>query len=138
VSDAITVALIGATASIVGPVVLLLLTNRRHRETKQLLAENTGKTGEVLHQVKNDHDTNLREELDARFSGLHDKLSGVEAAQARLGGTVGRLGRSVDEALRHQREHDAASVLAVDRLHRRDAELAEEIRRLKQGDPPPG
>lgn len=137
-SDTVTVALIGAAASIVGPVVIYLVTSRRHQETKQLLEENTGKTDDVLHQVQNDHETNLRDELDARFKGLHDKLSTMEGAQAGLGATVGRLRRDVASALHHQREHEAASVLAVEQLHRRDAELAEQIRQVRQSDPPPG
>lgn len=135
-SDAIVVALIAAASSVIGPVVLYLVTTRRHRETKELLAENTGKTGEVLHQVKNDHTTNLREELDARFGGLHDKLERVEAAQGYLGGTVGHLIRDVKDSLRHQREHETAAGLALEQLQRRDDELAAELRRLS--DPPPG
>ena len=129
-SDAIVVALIAAGASVVGPVVLYLVTNRRHHETKALLAENTSKTGEVLHQVKNDHSTNLREELDARFAGLHDKLERVEAAQGYLGGTVGHLIRDVKDALRRQSEHEAASVLALEALRKRDQELADRLDRL--------
>lgn len=102
---------------------------RQHRHTRAALADNTDKTSQVLHQVKNDHTVNLRDELDARFQGMHDKLERVEAAQGYLGGTVGHLIRDVKTALSHQRDHEAASGLIVAELQKRDDALEAEIRR---------
>ena len=125
-------AVIVASITTVGSIAVAYISTRSHRETRRRLEDNTEKTEQVLHQVKNDHTTNLRDDLDKRFKGLHDKLVALEAAQAGLGGTVGRLGRDVKNALRHQREHAAASVLTGEQLHRRDDELAEELRQLRE------
>lgn len=119
------VAAIAALAS----VAVAIITTRQHRATRQHLAENTAQTAEVLHQVKNDHPTNLRDDLDRIARDLYDKLERIESAQGYLGGTVGGLIRDVRQALTHQREHDVASAEIVERLHRRDDELAAEIRR---------
>lgn len=102
---------------------------RQHRHTREALAENSNQTAQVLHQVKNDHGTNLRDDLDARFQGLHDKLERVEAAQGYLGGTVGHLIRDVKTTLSHQRDHEAASGLIVSQLQKRDDDLEAELRR---------
>lgn len=124
-----TAAVIVACITTAGTVLTAFVTTRAHRTTRAQLADNTTKTEAVLHQVKNDHNVNLRDDLDARFQGMHDKLERVEAAQGYLGGTVGHLIRDVKTALRHQSEHDVASTLVVTELHRRDDELAAEIRR---------
>lgn len=121
-----TAAVVVAVITSVGSVVVAVVTTRRHRDAIQ---DNTAKTEQVLHQVKNDHGTNLRDDLDARFGELHDKLERVEAAQGYLGGTVGHLFRDVREALRHQREHDVASALVIDQLRHRDDALEAELHR---------
>lgn len=104
---------------------------RSHRHTRAELAVNTTATREVLHQVKNDHGTNLRDDLDRlaeQVTAHTDKLSEVESGQARIGSMLGSVRKTVDDVKRGQREHDTASRMIVDRLEAADRALANEIR----------
>lgn len=104
---------------------------RAHKHTRRELAVNTGATREVLHQVKNDHGTNLRDDLDqlaAKVTAQADKLHELDAGQARIGSMLGGVRKTVDNVQRGQRDHDAASRMIVDRLEASDRALLAEIR----------
>jgi hypothetical protein len=104
---------------------------RAHQHTRRELAENTGATREVLHQVKNDHGTNLRDDLDrlTELVGTHtDRLAELDAGQARIGSMLGGVRKTVDRVQQGQRDHDNASLLIVSRLEDADRQLAAEIR----------
>lgn len=104
---------------------------RAHKVTRRELAVNTGATREVLHQVKNDHGTNLRDDLDrlTQLVGTHtERLAELDAGQARIGSMLGGVRKTVDNVQRGQREHDTASRMIVDRLESADRALAAEIR----------
>lgn len=104
---------------------------RAHRHTRNELEVNTTATREVLHQVKNDHGTNLRDDLDKLASKLHDhadKLAELDSGQARIGSMLGGVRKTMDDVKRGQREHDTASRMIVDRLEAADRALAAELR----------
>lgn len=119
----IIIALIPAISSIV----LALITRQGHKKTSAKVDENTAKTEAVLHQVKNDHNTNLREDLDRMQSEIHKQLHSIENAQAYLGKTVGHALREIKDTKRRQQAHDTAALLIVEELKKRDEELAREI-----------
>lgn len=133
VSDS-TLIILGIIATI--PTIVVALINRRaiketresHEETSKKVDDNTQTTKAILHQVKNDHGTNLRDDLDEFKRSVAETLEKIEAAQGYLGGTVGTLLKDVHTTLRSQRAHDAASSLIVDELRKRDNDLQAEIR----------
>lgn len=104
--------------AVLGVAVVGLIGTRSHRQTREALSVNTTATHEVLHQVKNDHGTNLREDLDAHAANL-----------TRLASMVGQVARDVRDVKRDQKAHDAASAMVVRELTARDRELADEIER---------
>lgn len=122
----------------VGSIAVAIITTRRHGAA---IADNTAKTDQVLHQVQNDHQTNLRDDLDALRKETMDALDRVEAAQGMMGGIVGQITKDVREvtkdvreAIRHGKEHDVASAWIVQGLRARDEALAQELHRYH---PPP-
>lgn len=117
--------------AVVSVAALGLVGQRQHRATRGALAVNTTATREVLHQVKNDHGTNLRDDLDqlvAQVRGHTDKLTELDTGQARIGSMLGSVRKTCDEVKAGQREHDAASRMIVDKLQDADRQLAAEIR----------
>jgi HAMP domain-containing protein len=113
----VAVALIGAWAVVTGPV-LLLVVNRR-------LSSHGATLEEVREQVSNDHDTNLRNDVD----DLAEAVERLEAAFGTAGTMLGGLRREVRKALSEQRDHSAASALVVSALEEADRRLWAEIRR---------
>lgn len=117
--------------SVVTVAVVGIVGARAHKVTRQELAVNTGATREVLHQVKNDHGTNLRDDLDqlaATVVSHTEKLSELDSGQARIGSMLGGVRKTMDDVKRGQREHDTASRMIVDRLEAQDRALAAELR----------
>lgn len=110
------------------PAILVALINRRaHKETRTQVEENTTKTTAILHQVQNDHKTNLREDLDKLKEDVENTLEKIEAAQGYLGRTLGSVLQELKKTSRDQKAHDIASALVVSELKKRDDELYSEI-----------
>lgn len=116
--------------AVIAVAVVGLIGQRQHKATRIELQSNTNATQEVLHQVKNDHGTNLRDDLDALHATVRshtDKLAELDAGQARIGSVLGGVRKTAEQVQRAQREHDSASLVIVDRLERADRALAAEI-----------
>ena len=71
---------------------------RNHKETRNQIAENTTVTQEVRHQVKNDHGTNLRDDIDSfkhnvetQLTEMSRQLESIESAQGYTGGILGNV-----------------------------------------------
>lgn len=119
-----------AAVAAVGVAVVGVVGSRQHRDTRAALQDNTGKTEAVLHQVKNDHGTNLRDDLDEvmALAAEHTiELAAILPAVARLSSTLGTVRKAVDDVAKAQQQHDAASLVIVDELHKADRALAREI-----------
>lgn len=119
-----------AAVAAIGVAVVGVVGSRQHRDTRAALADNTTTTQAVLHQVKNDHDTNLRDDLDnvMALAAEHTiELAAILPAVARLSSTLGSLRRDVGDVAKQQQAHDAASLIIVDELHKADRALAQEI-----------
>lgn len=110
------------------PAILVALINRRaHKETRTQVEENTEKTTAILHQVQNDHKTNLREDLDKLKTDVEGTLEKIEAAQGYLGRTLGSVLHELKKTSRDQKAHDIASALVVNELKKRDDDLYAEM-----------
>lgn len=108
----------GIAAAAISAVVI-----RAHRGTREELRENTAKTDQVLDQVANDHDSNLRNDLDQ-----------VQADVGHLGTLMAQLMTTVKESITHSREHDAGARLAFEGLQRSDKQLDERLRAVEGHD----
>lgn len=121
-----------AAVSAVGVAVVGVAGNRSHKATREKLAENTTKTDAVLHQVRNDHPTNLRDDLDqlAELVAKHSLgQADLEAGLSRVASMVGTVNKTLKGIRDHVESHDAASLLIVRELHDADRALAAEIAR---------
>jgi hypothetical protein len=87
-----------AIIAIVPPTLVAIFNWRNHRETRTRIAENTSVTQEVRHQVKNDHGTNLRDDIDGfknnverQLTEMSRQLESIESAQGYTGGVLGNV-----------------------------------------------
>lgn len=112
-----------AAVAAIGVAVIGVVGTRQHRATRDQLSDNTKTTKAVLHQVKNDHGTNLRDDLD----GVIALVAQHGTDLARVGSMLGGVRKDVGDVKRAQRAHDAASLVIVDELHKADRALAAEI-----------
>jgi hypothetical protein len=112
------------------PAIIVAIINRVHsNKTRVKLDANTEATKAVLHQVQNDHPTNLRDDIDHFKDEVFSTLEKIEAAQGYLGRTVGTLLKDVRDTARQQKSHDLASALIVEQLRIKDEQLESEIKR---------
>jgi hypothetical protein len=126
-----------ATASVyvaaimaVASLAVAVINNRRHGVA---IAENTEQTKQVLHQVQNDHRTNLRDDLDDLRTVVMERLDTIDTNQAELGAKYEALSPLVLKAIRHAKDHDVASTLVVDALKARDDALEKELHQWRPG-----
>jgi hypothetical protein len=113
-----------SAVAVLGVAVIGVVGTRQHKATRSQLRDNTTTTRAVLHQVKNDHGTNLRDDLDE----VMQKVSAHSTDLARVGSMLGKVRKVATEVQEAQKAHDAASLVIVEQLHRADRELARELR----------
>ena len=123
----VVVAAIGAAGLVLGPIMLLLVQRRLGRiETQR--DEHGAVLAEVREQVSNDHDTNLRHDVD----DLRRAVDQLDANLSDGGRLIGRLSRDVRTALDKIGSHDAASALIVSALRDADDQLRTALEELQQ------
>jgi hypothetical protein len=95
-SEAVLLQLIATTGVVLGALllffgtVLTVLSNR----TRQHARAASNNTAETRDEVKNDHKTNLRDDLDAKFAEVLAELAGVKSTQATQGRQINHLFRN--------------------------------------------
>ena len=85
------------------------------RDTKKATLAQSKAIGEIRHEVKNSHDTNLRDDVDAKHEALLGEIRSLAAGQSRLEASVGGLHEDV--RLLHQadgRQSDNVALLRAE------------------------
>ena len=122
----VVVSAIGTAGLVLGPIMLLVVQRRLGRiESKR--DEHGAVLEEVREQVSNDHDTNLRHDVD----DLRRAVDQLDANLSDGGRLIGRLSRDVRTALDRIGSHDAASALIVGALRDADDQLRDALEELR-------
>ncbi|WP_300345514.1 hypothetical protein [Nesterenkonia sp.] len=100
--------IVAATALLAALTAGLTTTYRGWRWLKAQITELQQRSGQTLHEVKNDHAKNLREDMDEKFQAVHVKIDALADGLRRL-----------DERDRQRGDTDVA-------IYRRLGQLAEQ------------